>query len=211
MHKKMITKDMKRFALIYLLFCIMMSSCTTLMQKKVTYTKSKTKTETPKTETNPKTETTSKTETNTKTETGKDTKDSEAYSKKLGIKIDNKDDQKLIKSVSDWIGTPYLYAGSTKKGADCSGFVQQVYIEVYDKLLSRTADGMYDQSKKLKKEELKQGDLVFFKIETPKVGHVGIYLKDGYFAHASSARGVMVNHLDETYYKKYFYAGGKMK
>jgi murein DD-endopeptidase / murein LD-carboxypeptidase len=133
------------------------------------------------------------------------------YSKKLGIEIDDSDNQALIKEVAEWIGTPYLYAGNTKKGVDCSGFTQQVYLKIFQKPIHRTADGVYDQSKKVKKTELQQGDLVFFKIDTPKVGHVGLYIKNGYFAHASTAKGVIINHLDETYYAKYFVGGGRFE
>ena len=59
--------------------------------------------------------------------------------------------------------------------------------------------------------ELRTGDLVFFKINNDKISHVGIYLKNNKFIHASSYRGVTVNDLDESYYKKYYYASGRVK
>lgn len=132
------------------------------------------------------------------------------YSEKLGIELDKEYDYQLIKEVTDWLGTPYVYAGEEKSGTDCSGFVMQVYKTVYNKSTERSANGIYEQSTKVKREKLKQGDLVFFKINTEKVGHVGILLKDPYFIHASSSKGVMVSSLDAEYWSKYFVSGGKL-
>ncbi len=131
------------------------------------------------------------------------------YSQTFGYAVSSNANPALLATVRDWLGTPYLYAGNTKAGADCSGFVQQVYLKVYDKPTARTADGMAAQSQAISKNNLKEGDMVFFKIETPKVGHVGIYLQDGYFVHASSSKGVIVSNLSETYYTKYFVGGGR--
>lgn len=131
------------------------------------------------------------------------------YEKQLGISLDQDIDINLVREVSGWLGTPYQWAGNTKKGVDCSGFVQQVYKKVYKVNTPRTADGMADVYKKVNRNNLKPGDMVYFKINTARVGHVGIYLQDGYFVHASSSEGVMVNNLSETYYKKYFTAGGR--
>jgi lipoprotein Spr len=62
----------------------------------------------------------------------------------------------------------------------------------------------------LSREELKEGDLVFFKIKSRSITHVGIYLGNNRFAHASSSRGVVLSNLDEPYYKRYFYKGGRL-
>lgn len=132
------------------------------------------------------------------------------YSQAFGYPVSPSANPALLATVKDWLGTPYLFAGNTTAGADCSGFVQQVYLKVYDKPTARTADGMAAQSQSISKSNLKEGDMVFFKIETPKVGHVGIYLQDGYFVHASSSRGVIVSNLSEAYYTKYFVGGGRL-
>lgn len=132
------------------------------------------------------------------------------YSARLGIPLDNKTNKELIIAVSEWLGVPYKYGGDTKTGTDCSGFVGQVYKKVYNKTTSRSANGLYEEAKKISKNQLKDGDLVFFKINTTKVGHVGIYLKDGYFIHATTKRGVMVNNLNEDYYAKYYFASGRI-
>ena len=62
----------------------------------------------------------------------------------------------------------------------------------------------------LPKDELKEGDLVFFKIKSRTITHIGIYLGDNRFAHASSTRGVVISNLNEPYYSRYFYKGGRI-
>ena len=134
----------------------------------------------------------------------------EKYSARLGITLKSGCNKKLIESVTSWLNTPYKYGGNTKQGTDCSGFVQQVYSEVYGISLARSAADIYSQCKKISRTDLKEGDLVFFKINTPKVGHVGIYLTDEYFIHASTQKGVIISNLAETYYAKYFHSCGRM-
>ena len=133
------------------------------------------------------------------------------YSEKLGIELKKDFEETLIKEVIDWLGTPYKYGGDNKSGTDCSGFIQQVYKIVYGINTPRSANGLYEESIKIKKEKLKQGELVFFKINTPKIGHVGIFLQDDYFIHASSSKGVMVSSLSLNYWTKYFVSGGKLR
>ena len=60
-------------------------------------------------------------------------------------------------------------------------------------------------------EKIKQGDLLFFKTNGNSISHVGVYLKNNKFVHASTSKGVMINDLEETYYKKYFYSAGRLK
>jgi lipoprotein Spr len=62
----------------------------------------------------------------------------------------------------------------------------------------------------LSKDDLKEGDLVFFKIKSSRITHIGIYLGDRRFAHASSSRGVVISNLDEPYYARHFYRGGRI-
>ncbi|MDO7743749.1 MAG: NlpC/P60 family protein, partial [Pedobacter sp.] len=62
----------------------------------------------------------------------------------------------------------------------------------------------------LPKDELKEGDLVFFKIKSTRITHIGIYLGDDRFAHASSSRGVVISNLNEPYYSRFFYKGGRI-
>jgi lipoprotein Spr len=132
------------------------------------------------------------------------------FSEKLGFELEKNYDAGLIAEVIGWLGTPYVYGGEDKEGADCSGFVQQVYKAVYGISTARSANGIYEQAIKVNRNQLKQGELVFFKIKTEKVGHVGIYLQQSYFIHASSSKGVMVSSLDLEYWTKYFVSGGKI-
>jgi len=132
---------------------------------------------------------------------------------KLGVKIEKKDYVPLYLEVADWLGAPYCYGGTSKKGVDCSGFTCAIYQKAYDQKIPRNSERQYDYSKrKIKKEALKEGDLVFFTVKNAKstVSHVGIYLKEGKFAHASN-RGVIISNLDERYWQQNWVSGGRTK
>ncbi|AMM51230.1 hypothetical protein TH61_08645 [Rufibacter sp. DG15C] len=132
------------------------------------------------------------------------------YSQTLGLKLDYQEDQALLKTVTDWIGTPYRSGGSTKKGTDCSGFVSNVFKQVYGITLTHSSRSMFTQVKRVAKATMNTGDLVFFRRGPGQpIYHVGIYLKDGKFIHSASRGGVMINSLNSAYYKKYFYAAGR--
>jgi cell wall-associated NlpC family hydrolase len=132
------------------------------------------------------------------------------YSHKLGVNLTGKENKKLIKSMAEWKGTRYKYGGTTKSGVDCSGFVGSVYNEVYGKKLHRTSRDMIKDVRKISKKSLETGDLIFFKTSGKKISHVGIYITDNKFIHAAS-KGVVVNDLDQSYYKKTYYKSGKVK
>jgi lipoprotein Spr len=82
---------------------------------------------------------------------------------------------------------------------------------VYGKKIPRTAVDIYKECDKINIEKAKEGDLIFFKINSNSITHVGVYLRDKKFVHASTTKGVLVNSLTETYYQKYFYSAGKLK
>jgi cell wall-associated NlpC family hydrolase len=148
------------------------------------------------------------------TENSRPTKSNSAYKKytaKLGFEVDKSCNLKLLDEVMDWWGTPYKYGGESKSGADCSGFVQMVFLKVYDKKLPRTTKQQYEFCRKVNKNHLKEGDLVFFETGGKGISHVGIFLKDGRFAHASSSKGVIVNGLEEAYYDKAYRGGGRVE
>lgn len=125
------------------------------------------------------------------------------------VELDSCSYSPLYNELTSWIGTKYKYAGNSNKGVDCSGFVKRVYKKTYNIKLLGGSRHIYTQTQPLEIENLEQGDLVFFKINKPSISHIGIYLKDGYFIHASVKSGVTINNLNESYYKKYFYTGGK--
>ena len=116
----------------------------------------------------------------------------------------------LYYQVYDWVGTRYKYSGNSKKGIDCSGFVSEMYRNTYCINLNGSSGSIYTQVKPVEKVELKEGDILFFKIRKKQISHVGVYLGNNKFAHASVHSGVIVSDLDEAYYKKYFYKGGRL-
>jgi murein DD-endopeptidase / murein LD-carboxypeptidase len=93
----------------------------------------------------------------------------------------------------------------------CSGLTCKLYESVYAKKISRASRDIYASSKEIDLADLKEGDFVFFKIESKNISHVGVYLLNNKFVHASTKKGVMINDLNEPYYKKYFYKGGRLK
>lgn len=126
----------------------------------------------------------------------------------LGIERSAGDNEALYNAISEWIGTPYLYGGTTKKGIDCSAFVGIIYKTVYNIQLHRVADDIRKDVTLISRSQLAEGDIVFFTNSKGRVSHVGIYLKDGMFAHSSTSRGVIISRLDDTYWAKHFYKGG---
>ena len=132
----------------------------------------------------------------------------------LGIHVSNKDYFPLYLEISSWIGVPYKYGGITRKGVDCSGLVLNVYREVYGVVLSRSSEQMMQQDcRELSRQQLRGGDLVFFATtkNKKKINHVGIYLKDNLFVHSTTSRGVILNSLDENYYRKTWVGAGRVK
>jgi cell wall-associated NlpC family hydrolase len=100
-------------------------------------------------------------------------------------------DRIVEKSVEGWLGTPYLMGGTTRAGVDCSGFVREVFRESQKVELPRTSTAQATTGVSVAPSELRNGDIVLFDIlERGRVSHVGVYMGDGVFAHASSSRGV---------------------
>lgn len=113
--------------------------------------------------------------------------------------------------INQWYGVPYLMGGTTKLGVDCSAFVQELYNNVYKIPMVRTASQQFSVCTRIPKwENLKEGDLVFFKIKSKHISHVGVYLGNGKFVHASSSSGVMISDLTDRYWTKYYVGGGKI-
>lgn len=129
-----------------------------------------------------------------------------------GLEISNTNNLLLYDTIATWLGTPYAYAGNCEKGIDCSGFVNVLYDRVYGKRLgARNSAEIYSEVQRIHKEELKEGDLVFFRIRRHRISHIGLYLSHNKFVHASTSRGVIISDLDEAYYKKNFAGAGRLK
>ncbi len=127
----------------------------------------------------------------------------------MGVALNATSNMKLFNFVYDWIGTPYRYAGSSKKGIDCSGFTKELYSQVFNLDIKRNSRDIFSMVNPVRKDELKEGDLVFFKIHSRSITHIGIYLGNDRFAHASS-KGVAVSSLNDAYYSRYYYKGGRV-
>jgi cell wall-associated NlpC family hydrolase len=103
----------------------------------------------------------------------------------------------LTRSAMRFIGVPYVFGGTSTSGFDCSGYVQHVFA-MLGLHLPRTADAQYAAGAKV--AQIEPGDLVFFQTYTAGPSHVGIYLGNGNFVHASSSHGVMVSALRDSYW-----------
>lgn len=113
--------------------------------------------------------------------------------------------QEIMNVIMDWLGTPYLFGGNSSKSIDCSAFTQRIYLNAAGLLLPRTARTQIDAGRVVTREELEFGDLIFFHTYSSRFpSHVGIYLGDGLFVHASSRYGVVVSELTGDYYRSHF-------
>ena len=127
----------------------------------------------------------------------------------MGVALSATSNMKLFNFVYDWIGTPYHFGGDSKKGIDCSAFTKELYSQVFNLDIKRNSRDIFKMVSPVSKDDLKEGDLVFFKIRSRTITHIGIYLGNNRFAHAS-AKGVAISSLDDAYYSRYFYKGGRV-
>ncbi len=127
----------------------------------------------------------------------------------MGVALSATSNMKLFHFVYDWIGTPYRFGGSSKKGIDCSAFTKQLYSDVFNLDIKRNSRDIFSMVSPVGRDDLKEGDLVFFKIHSRSISHIGIYLGNNRFAHAS-LKGVAISSLDDAYYSRYFYKGGRV-
>lgn len=116
----------------------------------------------------------------------------------------------IISTAKKYIGVPYLWGGTTPSGFDCSGFVQFVF-KAHGISLNRTCETQYKHGTYVSKSNLQPGDLVFFQ-NTYKAGisHVGIYIGNGQFIHASSSKGVVISNLSSSYYVSHYYGARRI-
>lgn len=143
--------------------------------------------------------------------TAKERKEMQQLSDKLGIMVKDLDHLELYREAVKWLGTRYRWAGNSAKGVDCSGLTGILLKTVFNKDISRSSYLIADQlDKELKIDELAPGDLVFFSTLRRKgISHVGVYLGDRQFIHASR-KGVVVSSLDDQYYSRTFKKAGRI-
>lgn len=128
----------------------------------------------------------------------------EKYSSILGVDVESIQNGRLYTFVDQWIGTPYKFGGLDHTGIDCSGLALLLEQQVYGINIPRTTAQQVTAIKRKYEEELQEGDLLFFDYDGKKFSHVGIYLQNGYYVHASSTKGVIIVKLRDPYTYKYF-------
>ena len=117
----------------------------------------------------------------------------------------------MLNSINKYKGVPYKWGGDTMKGMDCSGFTMKVFEESVRKTIPHHAASQYKLGSKISRKRLKFGDLVFFRdIESKGVSHVGIYIGNDEFVHASLSKGVVTSSMDQPYYKKRYVSARRL-
>jgi len=141
------------------------------------------------------------------------------YARILGVEDSAISNLELYHFIDTWWGTPYRLGGSDRNGIDCSAFVQLLYASVFNIAgLPRTAASQFQDCIRVDRDALQQGDLVFFHalFRTPrhrgtkKIIHVGIYLGNDRFVHASTSEGVTISDLTDSYWKKRYAGAGRI-
>ncbi len=110
--------------------------------------------------------------------------------------------QKMMDAILKWLGTPYELGGETKDGIDCSAFSREIFKTSAGMQLPRTTEAQVKLGSSVSQDNLKFGDLIFFNTTGQNPSHVGIYIGDDMFAHASVSFGVTLSSLYSSYYKK---------
>lgn len=134
----------------------------------------------------------------------------EKYSPVLGAQtvVDN---LLLFDFIDEWINVPYQYGGNSKEGIDCSRLSILLMYEVYHKSIAGSSADIAKQTEPIEKNRMKEGDLVFFRINSEKVSHMGVYLGNNRFIHSTTQAGVVISDLNDNYYSKYFAEGGRVR
>lgn len=133
------------------------------------------------------------------------------YALMIDADPDDLNDPSLYHFINQWYGVRYKFGGTTPGGIDCSALSQKTYGAVYNVPIRRTSKQQYRHSTHFKKyTEAEEGDLVFFRINRVRISHVGIYLANGYFVHASRSKGVIISSLTEKYWKRRYAGCGRI-
>ncbi len=133
------------------------------------------------------------------------------YANLLGVAPTELNNTLLLSQMEKWYGTQYCFGGSTDSCIDCSSFTQVILRDVYNVKIPRNSQQQFDASTKIEVENLKEGDLVFFNTVSASmvITHVGVFVCNNKFVHASTSKGVTINDLSEKYFAKAFRGAGR--
>ncbi|MFV9615874.1 MAG: NlpC/P60 family protein [Gammaproteobacteria bacterium] len=130
------------------------------------------------------------------------------------IRVDLSDTQKvkqiLNQQYKDWRYVQHRMGGTSKKGIDCSGLVYQTYRSKLGINMSRSTDYQSKTGRAIKQEQLRAGDLVFFKTGI-FTRHVGMYIDTGNFLHVSTRKGVMISNLEDPYWSSAYWKAQRVQ
>ena len=133
------------------------------------------------------------------------------YANLLGVAPTELNNTLLLSQMEKWYGTQYCFGGSTDSCIDCSSFTQVILRDVYNVKIPRNAQQQFDACTKIEVENLKEGDLVFFNTVSASmiITHVGVFVCNNKFVHASTSKGVTISDLSEKYFAKAFRGAGR--
>jgi hypothetical protein len=130
----------------------------------------------------------------------------------LELEPDEIENLHLYKFLNEWYGVKYKYGGTNTSGIDCSAFSQKLYGSIYSINILRTSRQQHRHCEIIRKyDDATEGDLVFFRIHRLRISHVGVYLANGYFVHASRSRGVMISSLNDKYWSRRYAGCGRIE
>lgn len=130
------------------------------------------------------------------------------YAKLLAVPVDSINNHKLYALIEWFSSTPYKFGGNDVNGVDCSGFTYAIEKQVYSVEIPRSTIQQANFVSTKNVSQLEEGDLIFLKVGGSKINHVGVYLQNGYFVHATSNMGLVVDNLTDPYIQQCFMACG---
>ncbi len=133
------------------------------------------------------------------------------YSIVADVELETLNNIPLLKKMDEWYGTRYCIGGESKECVDCSGFTGNIYRDLFNFSLPRTAQDQFGICDRIDVDNLQEGDLVFFHTSGRNVSHVGIFLANNKFVHSSTTEGVTISDLNDNYWQQRFISGGRVK
>lgn len=131
------------------------------------------------------------------------------YAVLMDVPVESLYNLPLLNYMEDWYGTPYRYGGSAKDGIDCSAFTAGLMAAIFGITIPRTVREQFYTSPRVARNELREGDLLFFNT-TGAISHVGVYVANNKFIHASVTNGVIISDLNDNYYSRRYMGAGRV-